>query len=157
MTSERVGERQPADTVALRAARARRADLHGVLVALEASLAKPVPGRAEDWCADVHDTLVEVSATFERHIATTEADDGLYAEIMATQPRFAGALERLRGEHTTIREAIAATLVSLRGVRASADEVREEVMGLLARLIRHRQHGADLVYEAYALDIGGDG
>lgn len=157
MTTDPVSPQQRRDTAALRAARARRADLHGVLVALEAALAKPVPGRVDEWCADVHEALVEVSATFERHIATTEAPDGLYAEIMASQPRLAGVLDRLRGEHTTIRETIAATLVSLRASPASADDVREQVMNLLARLIRHRQHGADLVYEAYALDIGGDG
>jgi hypothetical protein len=27
----------------------------------------------------------------------------------------------------------------------------------MGRLVRHRQHGADLVWEAYELDIGGAG
>ena len=32
---------------------------------------------------------------------------------------------------------------------------RVELTALLAALARHRQRGADLVYEAYAVDLGG--
>jgi hypothetical protein len=35
--------------------------------------------------------------------------------------------------------------------------VREQVTSVLSDLIRHRQRGADLVYRAYAVDIGGGG
>ena len=40
------------------------------------------------------------------------------------------------------------------------DEVaahREAATRLLDRLARHRQRGSDLIYEAYAVDIGGSG
>jgi hypothetical protein len=33
--------------------------------------------------------------------------------------------------------------------------MRDQVTTLLTDLVRHRQHGADLVYEAHAVDIGG--
>ena len=33
--------------------------------------------------------------------------------------------------------------------------MRAELTALLVALARHRQRGADLVYEAYAVDIGG--
>jgi hypothetical protein len=36
------------------------------------------------------------------------------------------------------------------------DAVRDLGMALLASLVRHRQRGSDLVYEAYAVDIGGE-
>jgi len=32
---------------------------------------------------------------------------------------------------------------------------REAINQLLALLARHRQRGSDLIYEAYAVDIGG--
>jgi hypothetical protein len=34
---------------------------------------------------------------------------------------------------------------------------REEVTTLMGQLVRHRQKGADLVYEAYDVDLGGSG
>jgi hypothetical protein len=35
--------------------------------------------------------------------------------------------------------------------------VREDATRLMGHVIKHRQRGADLVYEAYATDIGGNG
>jgi len=37
------------------------------------------------------------------------------------------------------------------------DPVRDDLQRLLGRIVRHRQHGADLVWEAYAVDIGSAG
>ena len=34
---------------------------------------------------------------------------------------------------------------------------REACIRLLGRLVRHRQRRSDLIYEAYAVDIGGSG
>jgi hypothetical protein len=36
------------------------------------------------------------------------------------------------------------------------DDVREAATALLGRLVRHRQRGSDLVFEAYEFDIGGE-
>jgi hypothetical protein len=36
-----------------------------------------------------------------------------------------------------------------------AEAVRKQGTNLLGRLVRHRQRGADLIYEAYQTDIGG--
>ena len=33
--------------------------------------------------------------------------------------------------------------------------MREHGTTVLGRIVRHRQRGADLIYEAYATDIGG--
>ena len=37
------------------------------------------------------------------------------------------------------------------------DAHREACIRLLGRLVRHRQRTSDLIYEAYAVDIGGSG
>ena len=37
------------------------------------------------------------------------------------------------------------------------DALRDDVQRLMGRIVRHRQHGSDLVWEAYAIDIGGAG
>jgi hypothetical protein len=49
---------------------------------------------------------------------------------------------------------------ALRARLAAADEVpveetRDEIQRVLGRLVKHRQHGADLLWEAYSLDTGG--
>jgi hypothetical protein len=36
------------------------------------------------------------------------------------------------------------------------DSVRDLGTALLGRLVRHRQRGSDLVFEAYEVDIGGE-
>ena len=35
------------------------------------------------------------------------------------------------------------------------DDLRERATELLGHIVRHRQRGADLIYEAYETDIGG--
>jgi hypothetical protein len=37
----------------------------------------------------------------------------------------------------------------------SVDGARDEIAHVLGRLVKHRQHGADLLWEAYSLDTGG--
>ena len=144
----------------LRRARAQRADLREALVGLEQALARPAPGRVADWAADVHDALVDMAATFERHIGVTEGDQGFLAEIAEHSPRLINAIQRIEREHERIRAELAATLDLIRRVEAHVDAhivetIREHINALLADLVRHRQHGADLVYEAHAVDIGG--
>jgi hypothetical protein len=41
------------------------------------------------------------------------------------------------------------------GDECPVDDARDDVQRLLGEIVRHRQHGADLVYEAYHVDIGG--
>lgn len=152
-------EQQAPDQHTIDSAREQRADLHVVLVSLEEALAAPAPGRAAPWASRVHDRLVEVAAAFERHIAVTEGPKGLFDNVLRASPRLANGVERLRAEHGRIRGDIADLLVDVRELTRSegpgADTLREQVLGLLTALARHRQLGADLVYECYAVDIGG--
>lgn len=162
MTSEPTAStaRQAAThTAALQEARARRSDLHAGIMALERAVAAPAKGRANEWAAHVHDALVDLGAIFERHIAATEGPGRLFSEVTAHAPRLSNAVERLIRDHRDIRTHIGAALDTVRDLSGMpADEIadhgREAVLELLERLLRHRQTGADLVYEAYAVDIG---
>lgn len=144
----------------LRRARAQRADLREALVNLESAVARPAPGRVTPWALDVHDALVDMAATFERHIAVTEGDSGFLAEIAEHSPRLINAIQRIEQDHERIRAELATTLEDVRRVEShvtdeAVEALREHVTELIADLVRHRQHGADLVYEAHAVDIGG--
>jgi len=153
-------ENGAADHSLLRTARAQRADLREAMIALERSLARPAPGRVAQWADTVHEALITLAATFERHIAVTEGDNGFLADIGEHSPRLINAIERLCAEHDRIRDELSSTLAHIRRLPAHAGEddiesLRDHVTVLVADLARHRQHGADLVWEAHAVDIGG--
>lgn len=144
----------------LRVARAQRADLRKAMIGLERSLARPAPGRVTEWSDRVHEALITLAATFERHIAVTEGDSGVLAEIAEHSPRLINAIERLATEHERIRRELSSTMAHIRRLPAHASDddietLRDHVTVLVTDLVRHRQHGADLVWEAHAVDIGG--
>jgi hypothetical protein len=149
---------QPVASAALKEAKNKRADLHAFIVELEEAIAAPAIGRALDWAMRVHDELVEVGAAFERHIAVVEGPDGLFEEVTQAAPRLTNALQQLADEHREIRTLISEALDAVRhvsGAREGApDQGRAAVLRVLDQLMRHRQLGADVVYEAYAVDIG---
>lgn len=134
------------------AVRSRRADLHAVLVDLEKAIAAAAPGREDDWAQQVAAQLQRLEQAFAEHITATEGPDGLFDQVRRRSPRLDGACTKLAEEHGTISTQLAAALAALQGDVAGA---RSATLELLAELVRHRQGGADLVYEAYAVDIGG--
>ena len=137
---------------AVESARTRRADLHAVLVELEHAIAAAAPGREEAWTEQVCAALDSLAAAFAEHVAATEAVDGLFEQVRRRAPRLDHHTQRLARDHGTITQELAAARAS---VDQGVAEAREAVLSLLAHLARHRQLGADLVYEAYAVDLGG--
>ena len=86
--------------------------------------------------------------------------------MIRSSPRLAHEVDRLTKEHRTLTELIA-EMLALVGLAdgpparidpnlGDPDEVRDRGTALLSALVRHRQRGADLVYEAYSVDIGGE-
>lgn len=139
-------------------ARTRREHLHAALVAVEEAIARPT-GRPSDWAGRVHEALIELGSAFERHIATTEEPGGLFEAVNTAAPRLAGRVERLVREHQEIRTAIGQAIDAVRPQahpfgQEDATGGRDVVLQLVNRLLRHRQTGADLVYEAFETDIG---
>jgi len=147
-------------TPALQQAGQRRKTLHDSLVHLEEALSSPASGRAADWTAVVVKEMHEVGAAFEQHIVVTEQTDGLYDEILERAPRLAGNVRRLREEHPEITEGITQMIAKLDEVEIGAEDwpvekARDDLQRFIGSVIRHRQRGADLVWEAYNVDIGG--
>jgi len=147
------------DFPALAKAQRRRADIHHALIELEAAVSSPAPGREEDWARGVITSLGTLRETIEEHIEVTESSGGLYDEVLRLAPRLSGAVARLREEHPAMREATSELIARLRtadfGPSFPLDDTRDALQRLLGQIVKHRQHGADLVWEAYNLDIGG--
>lgn len=140
-------------------ARRRRADLHAALVDVEHAASGPATGREHQWAMDVVKRLSALRDAILEHIEVTERPEGLYDEISQIAPRLAGQIERLRAEHPELRDATSEMIAKLEtsgiGDTWPLHDARDDLQRLLGRLVRHRQHGADLVWEAYNLDIGG--
>jgi len=153
--------------------RRRRAELLESITALELALA--APGRQELWVERVSAALKELAGEFQDHVVLMEGPEGLNVRLIRKWPRLAHKVEGLTKEHAILTRLIEdfSTLVdqaqgsseqgeSMQGSESPDDtmpggwdEVRERGTNLLGALVRHRQRGADLVYEAYAVDIGG--
>lgn len=153
MTSE------PHPTPALEAAARRRRELREALVAFEGALASPIRDRVT-WRDEVADALEALGQAFEDHVSETEASGGLYDEMRDIAPQLGAKSGRLREEHPAITAALveaSARLAAPPADDADADAARDELQRLMGRIVRHRQHGADLVWEAYRVDIGSAG
>jgi hypothetical protein len=164
---ERDGDEQAAvqpslDAPNLDAVVGQRRSLRRALSDVEQALASPAAGRTAAWMARLTEALEHLGEVFDLHVEVTEGPGGLFEDLLATAPRLANRVRRLRAEHASIRMSINAELLRLRGglvtgTPADVDEFRDRVNQLLALLVKHRQKGADLIYEAYHFDIGGEG
>ena len=147
-------------TPALSEAKARRATLHDALVHLEMAISSPAAGRIAAWTALVVKELTSVRDAFEQHVIVTEKPGGLYEEIITRAPRLDGTVRRLKDEHPDISEKIGVHLKRFEAVQVGGDawpldDARDDLQRFIGTVIRHRQKGADLVWEAYNVDIGG--
>jgi hypothetical protein len=136
------------------AARRRRADLLRAINGFEHALA--APAAAPTWRSRVGDQLAALGQQLAEHVTVTEGADGLYAELLEYAPRLTRQVAGLVGDHTALRRQIESLANWLRDPATGVEELRGSATDLLVMLARHRQRGADLVYEAYATDIGGE-
>lgn len=138
-------------------ARSRRHDLRKMMEGLELAVAGPA-GEPDHWLGSVEGALVGLRQALDAHITEAESPDGLLAEIIALDPRLAVSADQLRSEHRELLRAWERAHQALKeGPTPDRSKTRRRVVSLLGRLALHRQSGADLVYEAYNVDIGGRG
>jgi len=134
----------------------RRADLYRAILQLEQAAARPAVAREEQWRDGIVEALEELEREIADHIEITESPNGLYAEIVEHAPRLSYSIQLLRDEHPELREAVTALKARLlASTPPPVEEARDEIQRVLGRLVKHRQHGADLLWEAYSLDTGG--
>lgn len=136
----------------LGAARQHRVKLRQAMSDVEGAAA----GASGDptWRADLTAALTELLSAFDGHVEEVDASDGLLAELVQLAPRLQGRVTKLDAEHPELRTMITSAL----GVVASGEisAVRSQTMSVLGALATHRQSGADLVYDVYNVDIGGE-
>jgi len=144
----------------LREVRQRREVLLSRVASLEAALAAPATDTR--WPEGVGDALSNLRATLEEHVAQTESPDGILDQVRERAPRLSNQIDRLVDEHVmlvTDTERLIDRLDHAPTERTAEETatIREQALELLAAIVRHRQVGADLLYEAYNVDVGGPG
>jgi hypothetical protein len=138
----------------LDAARRHRLELLDSIHDFERALA--VPSADPEWRRRVALRLDRLREAFAEHVSVTEGATGLYAELLIAAPRLARSVGVLVREHAMITRALDALTQRLDELDVEVEQFRGWASDLLRELSRHRQRGADLVYEAYATDIGGE-
>lgn len=124
----------------------RRQELYEAMGKLESVTARP-SGLA-DWRIEVEAALTDLDRRLQAHI---ESANGLFARILVDSPHLAPRIVELEDEHSELRTACRSA-VSM-AADWSSSRLRRKVNLLLARLAIHRQNGAELVFDAYNVDI----
>jgi hypothetical protein len=140
----------------LDAVRRRRAELRESIAMLRTALGEPVHV-AVVWGERVQQELARLVLDFVEHVDVTEGPGGLHATIVEAAPRLSHAADGLTAEHDEIEGEIAAlgAVVEAPVMAEDVEAIKTQGTKLVAHLVRHRQRGADLVYEAFEQDLGG--
>jgi hypothetical protein len=125
-------------------------DIHLLERALAAPAAEP------GWRHRICLRLQDLRCAFAEHMRVTAGPDGHYLELLDHAPRLAHGIQVLIHEHTAIAATMSALQRRTEAPEVTAEELRGGAGHLLRELSRHRQRGADLVYQAYQTDIGGE-
>jgi hypothetical protein len=152
MTAEPMAARHlQAPAGKIRMARRNRAGLFAAIHGFECALAAAPTDPA--WRHGVAAELARLRTEFHAHVELTEGPDGLYAEVLGDAPRLVHQVYSLGRDHDRVLAALDALTAR---IDAEPRRLRRWAGELLHEVSRHRQRGADLVYEAYAIDIGGE-
>jgi hypothetical protein len=108
------------------------------------------------WRSRVDEGLTGLRRAFADHVGVTEGPGGLYHELLDHAPRLARGVHGLVRDHAALQAAIDGLHHRVAAADPEVDQLRTWAEELVRELLAHRQRGADLVYEAYGTDIGGE-
>ena len=134
----------------LERARHDRAGLRSLIGRVERALASPGGGRADAWTKELGVELEDLADAIETHIWVSEESGGILDEIVAHEPRLAHRVDRARQDHVELRRRCELARAAL---AHGVDEARDRTVELLMAIVRHRHLGADLVYDAFNVDL----
>jgi hypothetical protein len=138
--------------------RRRRAELRESIGAMESALAEAAHGREAEWTGLVRERSAQLEDDFAIHLEVAEAPTGLHTQVLADAPYLAPQVNRLKRDHAGISKQFteAHALLDPPGGDIDVDAVRLCLTDLIGMLVRHRQRGADLLWDAYATSLGGE-
>lgn len=147
-----------AKRVQLDAVRTRREALYQAVVGLEDALATPI-GEGAKWLLRVTMAVDHAARRIDEHVCETEQPGGFFDTVVREAPRLHKRVTQLKVDHERLEKEVdalrtAIALVEDDELADQANTLRNQAIELLGQMTRHRQRGADLIYEAYQVDIG---
>ena len=130
-----------------------RERLYDTLLSVGRAISAPV-GSGTRWSDRLERAVVQLARALDEHVAETEGPAGLLSEIVEQAPRLWREVNGLRSEHGELGDACGSLLEMIEMGRSGLT-LREQAHDLVGRFERHRHRGADLVYEAFGVDVGG--
>ncbi len=108
------------------------------------------------WRAELAEAVDLIGEVVAAHIAGTEGDGGFLQELVhESGGRLSVAVGRLQREHERSTELVEEMRAAV-DAQADPAELRQVADELFAQLEAHRHRGADLLWQAYGQDIGGE-
>ncbi len=135
--------------------RGRRDRLRSATLALEDASSAPAGGDVAAWSSVIEARLDDFGRALDAHVEITEDEGGLFSELVAASLEVTSAVDRLRRDHVTLRADLERARAHARLTRdhEDVDRLRRAILVLAEAVFRHRQRGADLLYDAYSVDV----
>ncbi|MDH4276662.1 MAG: hypothetical protein OEW83_01125, partial [Acidimicrobiia bacterium] len=117
------------------------------------------------WRLRVAMAVDHAVARIYEHVAQTDGPGNILDEIVTVAPRLDRRVKQMRLDHESLEKAahrLALAVAELSSEHDQTEEqvedaaiaVRNEAVEVMGQITRHRQRGADLIYEAYHVDLG---
>ncbi|MDH3678911.1 MAG: hypothetical protein OEV40_03065 [Acidimicrobiia bacterium] len=130
----------------------RRAEIGDAVAELERALAAPA-GVGEAWTGRVVDALRLLGELGQEQSRAVTAPGGLVDELRSQRPAF---VQRAEALNESLDEVLAELHELVEAVpKVEPRDAREKVLPFLGRVVRLRQTMADLIWDAYWVDVGG--
>jgi hypothetical protein len=151
--SDRADEQSKVDTS--RVDRERSLD---ALHALELHAGRAAPGRELDWLAAMHGAVHALERALTIQEGNSAPDEGLLSAIERDQPRLRRRVEELRQRYRALNDDVVALSRQLRTINPTdtidVTDIRQTLERIAGEIRYQRARETDLVYEAYAVDLG---
>jgi hypothetical protein len=123
----------------------------------QVELAAAAAAGKEAWTNELEISLRKLEIAWRHHVREAESPAGLHDRILDQAPRMQRTVESIQADHRAIARSVGAALTEVHEAGDDTDKeaLRDTAVDILVALARHRQHGADLIYDAYSVDIGG--
>ncbi len=143
----------PAPTASPTQVQQRRTRMFDATRALQRRSEAPVDDPAR-WRAALAETVGELATVLTSHIEETESAGGFFEELVReSDGRLSASVRRLRREHERSTELVDELRAAI-DADADTTALRSAADELFAQLEAHRHRGSDLLWRAYAAEIG---
>lgn len=117
------------------------------------------PPRPNEWRDDLLMALDDLASSLHDQYERSASEDGLLARIVDEQPQLTPSVRALRERQSALIEEIDALRQSMSDLSRTVDvaTTRSKVSEMTAEIRELRAWETDIVYEAYAFDLGTPG